>query len=67
MNYSLTKYAYPENFYPGEYLIDVARHILNKHGNTILDNKDYLDITDALGAIEFLLILRIKSDLLRFQ
>ena len=52
---------YPENFYPGEYLIDVARHILNKHGNTILDNKDHLDIIRQ-ETIEFLLN-RIKSDL----
>ena len=52
---------YPDNFYPGEYLIDVANNILNKYGNSILEMENSSSLIRS-DTIEILLD-QIKSDL----
>jgi arginyl-tRNA synthetase len=35
---------YPDNFYPGEYLIDVAKNIIDKNGDKILEQDNSFEL-----------------------
>ena len=52
---------YPDDFYPGEYLIDVAKKIIDKHGTSILENDNHF--STIKGECVNLLLENIKEDL----
>ena len=52
---------YPDEFYPGEYLIDVAKKIIDKHGTSILENDNHF--STIKGECVNLLLENIKEDL----
>ena len=52
---------YPDNFYPGEYLIDVAKKIIDKNGNKILEQDNSFELIKDESVA--LLLDLIKADL----
>ena len=58
---SKSKENYPDEFYPGEYLIDVAKKIIDKHGTSILENDNHF--STIKGECVNLLLENIKEDL----
>ena len=52
---------YPDEFYPGEYLIDVAKKIIDKYGTSILENDNHF--STIKGECVNLLLENIKEDL----
>ena len=52
---------YPDNFYPGEYLIDVAKNIIDKNGDTILEQDNSFELIKDESVA--LLLDLIKADL----
>mgnify|MGYP003310111409 FL=1 len=52
---------YPDNFYPGEYLIDVAKKIIDKNGDTILEQDNSFELIKDESVA--LLLDLIKADL----
>ncbi len=52
---------YPDNFYPGEYLIDVAKKIIDKNGDTILEQDNSFELIKDESVA--LLLDMIKADL----
>lgn len=57
----------PEDFYPGDYIIDIAREVQGKHGEALLDAPEgqWLESVKSRG-IE-LMMKRIKDDLAAFN
>ena len=52
---------YPDNFYPGEYLIDVAKNIIDKNGDKILEQDNSFELIKDESVA--LLLDLIKADL----
>ena len=53
--------SYPDDFYPGEYLIDVAKKIIDKYGTSILESDNHFSIIK--DECVNLLLENIKEDL----